>query len=337
MTSKELVLRTLEFENTSGRVPRDLWVLPWAEYNYPEQLSAIRKKYPPDITGVSLRLKEKGISYGDMYGIGEYTDDFGCVFTNAVRGIIGEVKKPLVTEEDWDDYEKVHIPYEWLSFDIGEINSELDKVSDKFTILGCPRPFEQLQFIRGTENFYVDLITRPEKMLKFKDKLHTFYCEYLEKLSKTKADALQFMDDWGSQKALLINPVTWRELFKPMYKDYIEIAKRSKKKIFMHSDGYITDIIPDLIELGLDAVNCQIFCMGTKNLSEFRGKITFWGEIDRQHLLPYGSRKDIENAVKSVYENLWQDGGCIAQCEFGIGARPENIEAVYSTWDNIRR
>lgn len=121
-----------------------------------------------------------------------------------------------------------------------------------------------------------------------------------------------------------------------MYKDYIDIAKKNGKKIFMHSDGYIIDIIPDLIKLGLDALNCQIFCMGAENPAKFKGKITFWGEIDRQHLLPYGSETDIENAVKSVYENFWQDGGCTSQCEFGIGAKPENVMAVYRARENIR-
>ena len=64
--------------------------------------------------------------------------------------------------------------------------------------------------------------------------------------------------------------------------------------------------------------------MGLNDLGErFRGKLTFWGEIDRQHLLPRGSRRDIELAVRDVYENLYQDGGIIAQCEFGPGAKPE--------------
>lgn len=57
-----------------------------------------------------------------------------------------------------------------------------------------------------------------------------------------------------------------------MYKDYIDIAKKNGKKIFMHSDGYIIDIIPDLIELGLDALNCQIFCMGAENPAKFKEK-----------------------------------------------------------------
>ena len=64
----------------------------------------------------------------------------------------------------------------------------------------------------------------------------------------------------------------------------------------MHSDGNITEIIPDLIEIGIDALNSQLFCMDIEELGKkFRGKITFWGEIDRQNILPNGNRKDIED------------------------------------------
>src|SRR5699024_387313 len=141
-------------------------------------------------------------------------------------------------------------------------------------------------------------------------------------------DALNMMDDWGSQQALLINPALWDEYFRPMYRDYIDIAHKHGKKMFMHSDGYTLDIIPRLIDLGLDAMNSQIFCMGVDKLKQFKGKITFWGEIDRQHLIPEGTPEQIENAVKSVYENLWDNGGCIAQCEFGPGANPDNVYRI---------
>jgi hypothetical protein len=70
-------------------------------------------------------------------------------------------------------------------------------------------------------------------------------------------------------------------------------------------------------------------------LTPFAGKITFWGEIDRQHLLAFGSTDDIEHAVKDVHDRLWRDGGCIAQCEFGAGAKPENVRRVYETWDKL--
>jgi hypothetical protein len=120
-----------------------------------------------------------------------------------------------------------------------------------------------------------------------------------------------------------------------MYKDYIDIAHKYEKKIFMHSDGYTLDIIPHLVELGLDAFNCQIFCMGVEKLAYYKGKITFWGEIDRQYILPNGSVEDVKKAVISVREALWSNGGCIAQCEFGLGAKPENINAVYEQWNEF--
>ena len=98
------------------------------------------------------------------------------------------------------------------------------------------------------------------------------------------------MDDWGSQKSLLINPKQWRKIFKPLYKEYIDLAHQAGKKIFMHSDGYIFDIYGDLIELGLDAINSQLFIMDIEEIGKhFGGQITFWGEIDRQHLLPHGT------------------------------------------------
>ena len=121
----------------------------------------------------------------------------------------------------------------------------------------------------------------------------------------------------------------------PMYRDYIQIAHSHGKKIFMHSDGHILRILPKLIDLGLDAVNSQLFCMGIDNLAPYRGKITFWGEIDRQHLLPYGTQDDIDRAVEQVYNGLWQDGGCIAQCEFGPGANPDNVYRVFEKWEQI--
>jgi len=145
------------------------------------------------------------------------------------------------------------------------------------------------------------------------------------------------MDDWGSQRSLLINPTLWKELFKPLYKDYIDIAHKYNKKVFMHSDGYILDIIPELVDLGLDALNSQIFCIGLDNLAKYKGKITFWGEMDRQHLLVESTREEISKAVKNVYNTLWDNGGCIAQCEFGPGAKPELVEEVFKTWKSLKK
>lgn len=336
MTAKELVIETLEFRNTTGKVPREIWTLPWARLTYGEIFDEILQEFPNDILTARPVFKENSpVSKGDMFKKGTYIDDWGCIFDNKQDGIVGEVKSPIVGDEDWEDCNKVHIPENWLCFDEEEINQYCESV-DGFVLAGCyPRPFEQLQFIRGTENLFMDLMDPPEKMLEFIGKMHEFYCRQLEKWANTKVDGLMIMDDWGTQKNLLINPQIWVEIFKPLYRDYINIAKKHGKKIFMHSDGNTLEIIPHLIELGLDAINTQVFCMDFELLKKYRGKITFWGEIDRQMILPYGTEEDVREAVQKIMDSFWQDGGVIAQLEFGLGAKPENVRCAFKEWERL--
>ena len=207
MTSRKLVYDTLEFRNPS-RVPRQMWTLPWAERAYPREMQALRGRFPDDIGGVAPVLRQQPRTEGDMYAPGQYTDEWGCVFTNIYEGIIGEVKHPQIPAEDtqWETADHVRVPEELLSFEISEVNAACAQI-EKFLLCGaCPRPFEQLQFIRGTENLYIDLIDPPAGMLAFLRRMHTFYCDLLEKWAKTDVDALNFMDDWGAQRSLLIPP-----------------------------------------------------------------------------------------------------------------------------------
>lgn len=336
MTSRELVYQTLEFRNFTGEAPQHLWTLPWAELNHKEMYNRIQFEFPDDFTYAPGILNVPTIEEGNPFSIGLYRDPWGCLFTNIFEGIVGEVKEPIVRDEEWLDVDNVHIPVELLTFDRDKVN-EYCKKTDKFVLAeACPRPFEQLQFIRGTENLYMDLMDIPENMEIFIKRMHSFYCELLEEWAKTDVDALRFIDDWGSQNSLLINPKMWREIFKPMYQDYVKIAKKYNKKIFMHSDGNINQIIPDLIEIGVDALNAQIFCIGVENLKPYAGKLTFWGEIDRQHLLVEGTTEEIADAVKQVRSILWKNGGCIAQCEFGPGANPHNVYEVFHTWKSLK-
>jgi hypothetical protein len=332
MTSRELVYQTLNFENP-GRAPRQMWVLPWAENESGPAVDAIRADYPDDIVVAPVELAEPSQVKGDPFAIGQYTDDWGCVFENIQAGVIGEVRDPIV--KDWEtDRGKVRIPRELLTFDVAKVNAFCEE-TDKFVLAGClPRPFEQLQFIMGTAELYMELLDPSDEFRAFMKEMHAFYCELAEKwMTETKVDALFYMDDWGSQDDLLISPELWCEYFKPMYRDYIDIAHRNGKKAFMHSDGNILKIYLHLVELGLDAINSQIFCMGIENLEEFAGKITFWGEMDRQHLLVNASIEEVDAAVEKVRALLWKNGGCMAQCEFGPGAKPENVRQVFAAWD----
>jgi len=302
-----------------------------------EKLAEIQSAFPDDIIwDMPVAYAEQPQRTGDPYEIGRYVDEWGCVFTSIYRGVVGEVKEPLIADEDWKDAGKVRFPEELLSLDVQKVN-EYCRNTDQFVLqTDFVRPFERMQFLRGTENFFLDLALENEGMLRFMEKLHEFNCRVMEAWGGTTVDALFMMDDWGTQNSLLIDPQVWVKLFKPMYADYCAIARKHGKRIFMHSDGYTLDILPHLIEMGVDAVNLQIFCIGLENLHEYRGKVTFWGEMDRQWILPYGTAEQVESAVRSAYHTLWANGGCIAQCEFGPGAKPRNVEAVLKAWNGMR-
>jgi uroporphyrinogen-III decarboxylase len=120
-------------------------------------------------------------------------------------------------------------------------------------------------------------------------------------------------------------------LFKPLYAEYVAIAHKHGKHAFMHSDGYIADIIPDLIEIGVDVLNSQVFCMDVEDLgNRFGGKLCFWGEMDRQHLLPRGTPEEVAEGATRLVNAFHRGGGFIAMCEFGPGARPDNVRSFFA-------
>ncbi|MFH0945023.1 MAG: uroporphyrinogen decarboxylase family protein [Planctomycetota bacterium] len=330
MTSRELVRRTLAFD-APCRVPRQLWVLPWAEHHYPGPLQEIRRLYPDDIVSSPAFLKEELPTKGDCHEVGTFTDEWGCVFENLQRGVIGEVRSPQLL--DWSQVDLVRIPKERLSVDTARVD-RFCRGTEQFVLAGaCPRPFERLQFLRGTENTFYDLMDQPAELPVLLERMHRFYLEELDLWAKTAVDGLTIMDDWGSQYSMLISPDLWRRMFKPLYREYIEIAHAHGKPMFMHSDGYIADILEDLVELGLDAINCQVFCMDVARLGErFGGRITFWGELDRQQILPSASREEVFAAAGRMKRAFDRGGGLIAQCEFGPSARPENVRTFFEAF-----
>lgn len=331
MTPRQIVLKTLEFQSPP-RIPRQLWILPWAIDRYPDEVADIQARFPDDIVTAPAFYKEPLQTFGQEYQPGIFIDEWGCVFENRQAGVMGEVREPLV--KDWKDWEKVRVPQERLSVDKEAVDA-FCRGTDRFVLANtCVRPFELLQFIRKPENLFLDLSDRPSELLRLLERIHSFYVEEMALWADTEVDALVFSDDWGSQSSLLISPWLWREIFKPLYEEYIDIAHCHGKYVFMHSDGYIVDIFPDLLEIGVDALNCQLFCMDIEELGRnYGGKLTFWGEIDRQYLLPFGTPAEIAAAVKKVRDCLYRQGGVIAQCEFGVGARPENIRAVFEAWE----
>ena len=148
---------------------------------------------------------------------------------------------------------------------------------------------------RQSENLFIDIAYGTAELRQLLEMVHDYYLEDMRGWCSTNVDGVIFMDDWGTNRSLLIRPATWRELFKPLYKDYVDMIHASGKFAFFHSDGYIQSIYADLVEIGVDAVNSQLFSMDIEEIGRlYKGKITFWGEIDRQHVLPFGTPDEVQ-------------------------------------------
>ncbi len=336
-TPREVVTRCLTFEYPD-RIPRDLWLLPWAEMQFPDRVKDLQQRFPPDIVDAPTVYSPSPRVSGNAYEPGFYIDEWGSVFTNIQRGAIGEVRTPMV--RDIADWTQVKPPYETLP---GDRASARDSVNRQYAATSlftkapcCPRPWERFQFLRGTENAMLDVLAPEEGAGELLRLIHEFYLRELEFWVTTDVDAIMFMDDWGAQTQLLVSPPLWRELFKPLYKDYCDIAHAHGKFAMMHSDGHIASILDDLIEVGVDALNCQLFCMDMEDLARHgRGKITFWGEIDRQHILPADPDKG-RAAVRKVAQHLYLEaGGLIAQLELGLRSNPDTAAAVFEEWERV--
>lgn len=337
-TSRELVRNCLRFDFPE-RIPRDLWVLPWASLHFPEEVKELQERFPSDFTKPVEVYSTSAWVEGDPYIAGKYTDEWGCVFTNLQDGCIGEVRSPIIKE--LADWQQVKPPHEILPD-----NQELarEKVNhfchetDLFVLSSCcPRPWERYQFLRGVENAMLDVLEPESGFLGLLKRIHEFYLTEIEFWVSTDVDGIMFMDDWGSQSNLLISPHYWREFFKPLYRDYCDLTHSHNKFTFMHSDGQISAIYADLIEIGVDAINSQLFCMNMNDLAkQAKGKITFWGEIDRQHILPSPDPQIGRDAVREVAKHLFDPaGGIIAQFELGLAANPETASAIFEEWEKI--
>lgn len=318
--------------NQPDRTPRDLWALPYISLFRKDELDSLRHDYPGDFGGIQatpgLTTEEAHLARP-----GDYTDEWGSGWHVAEAGVIGEVKQPALA--DWSALAHFQPPPHLLHRrDYDAINRQCEQ-SDRFMLSDATvRPFERLQFLRGSENLFIDIAYDTAELRTLLAMIHEYYLEDIQSWCRSNVDAVFFMDDWGTNQRLLINPKTWRALFKPLYREYCDLIHAAGKFVFFHSDGNTEAIYGDLVEIGIDAINSQLFTMDIESLArQYKGKITFWGEIDRQHVLPFGTPDEVQAAVMRVRRALDDGtGGVIAQCEWGKDNPRQNIEAVFKTW-----
>jgi uroporphyrinogen-III decarboxylase len=161
----------------------------------------------------------------------------------------------------------------------------------------------------------IDLVTNPDLAEAILDIPYQYHLTAAKKLVEMGVDMIWVGDDVGAQHTMLMSPATWRRFLKPRLADFIATIKgiNPQLKVAYHSDGFIWPIIPELIEIGVDVLNpIQPASMDPAELKKKFGKhLCFWGTIDEQHTLPFGSPEEVAHEVRERLRTVGADGGLI--------------------------
>jgi len=329
MNSRERVWRAVTF-GQPDRIPLDLWHLPGTWERYGEDLATLLRCYPLDMGPTGYRIPWEDPV---QFFAGEWRDPWGVVWHNSHPGLFGYACGfPAAADAQALSYRP---PWELAEAGCVEMDATLREDHERFALAGCVRLFERLQWLRGTERLMFDVAEDHPALYALRDRVHEFNMLNLAALLRHDVDGIQLMDDWGSQRSLLISPQDWRRIFAPCYREMFAAVHTAGKLVFFHTDGFIEPIVEDLVALGVDALNCQVTCMNTTWLAQrFAGRVCFWGEPDRQHTLPYGTPADVHAEVRRLVNSLARPSGGI----IGLGtAMPDvplaNIEALLAAWN----
>ncbi len=196
----------------------------------------------------------------------------------------------------------------------------------------------QIQFMRGYAASLEDLIVAPDFVRAFMDRYVDFWVRMVERALQevgNLVDLAMFGDDLGTQQGPVMNPALYRRLIKPYHARMVQAVKRFNKPLLLHSCGSVAAFIPDLIEIGFDALHpVQVSAKdmdSAKLKREFGAHITFWGGIDTQRVLPLGTPEEVREEVRRRVTDLGPGGGYVLGAVHNIQAEVpvENILAMF--------
>ncbi len=198
--------------------------------------------------------------------------------------------------------------------------------------------FERMHLLRGFENALIDYLQHPAKFKRLQKMVFDYTMALLDHWLDSEVDGIYFSDDWGDNKDLLIDPGTWRELWKPLYRELFGRTREAGKHVWIHSCGNVTKIVPDLIELGLNVLNpIQPKAMDVEQLAkDYGGKLCFYGGVDVQDTLPHGTPEDVRKEVKYYIDTFGRfNGGYIGGVSHTVisDVPLENIVALYAAFE----
>jgi len=194
--------------------------------------------------------------------------------------------------------------------------------------------FEASWGLRGFENALMDTVAEPDFYEELLDRLARNFLAFVDYVSDVPADAVMFGDDWGCQTGVIMGPERWRRFLKPRWAKIYEAVHAQGKYVITHCCGSIVDILPDLVEIGLDvleSVQPEARGMNPYELKKSWGdKLTFWGGLGSQSTIPFGTPASIAAEVQRLCAEMGTGGGYILAPAKSLqpGTPVENAVAV---------
>ncbi|MDI7275359.1 MAG: uroporphyrinogen decarboxylase family protein [Anaerolineae bacterium] len=263
---------------------------------------------------------------------------------NAIRGVPGpnlvvdETAGPCYTDLFGSTWQLDHRPYRLIRPALSEPSLEgyrfpsleacfppgwkeralhaIEAYRDHFLVVGFGFGlFERTWTLRGFDEVLMDAAADPG----FYDRLVGAVAEHqmaiVERLLELPVDGIMFSDDWGYQRGVLLGPERWRRFIKPRLARMYERVHGAGRYVLSHCCGSIADIMPDVIEIGLDvleSVQPEAEGMDPYGLKRrYGGQITLWGGLGSQSIIPFGTPAAIRAEVAKLCREIGRSGGYI--------------------------
>lgn len=200
--------------------------------------------------------------------------------------------------------------------------------------------FEQSWYIRGLEDLMMDMLEAPEIAHFLFDRTAAFQRHAAAEFARAGADIIIAGDDVAGQHGPLMSLATWREFLKPRLAATVRAVKAANPcaHVFYHSDGDVSPLIPELIEVGIDILNpIQPECMDPAAIKrEYGDRLAFWGTVSVQRTMPFGSPEDVRAEVRTRIRDVGRGGGFILAPAHVLGPETpwENIVAFFEAADS---
>jgi uroporphyrinogen decarboxylase len=246
--------------------------------------------------------------YKDLPEGAQVTSEYG---TGAVPGSFYHFARyvfPLRSATTVAEIEKYPWPDFTPEYRHAHLESEVQRLHSEGYFVDCfaGHIFETAWQLLGFERIFQDFIENPAVVEAVLERITNDNCFKARRFAQAGVDMIRLGDDVGMQDRLMMRPEVWRRFLKPRLARVIESARsvRPDIPVWYHSDGDISLIIPDLIEVGVTVLNpVQPECMDLPALKrEYGNHLAFWGTIGTQTVMPFGTPQDVKKAVREMIE-----------------------------------